>query len=128
MGVDVLLEAVTEGEYDPECARIETALKAIWLLYRRDKWKLLEPYGVSQAEFQMFFVIFEEQYGIHRLRTDRQTVLFLNYLRRVDRRLAIRLLSAALQLIGDYLTRRRRMRAAYYGFYEGEDDVDSFAL
>lgn len=124
MGIDVLLEAVLEGEYDPACARVETALRAIWMLYRRDKWVLLEEMGIPKAEFQMEFQEFGDQYDIGRyLRGDRQTLEFLTYFRRLDIRLAVRLLSAAVWMIGSYMTQRRRIRASYYGWPEERIDA-----
>lgn len=120
MGVDLLVEAVLEGEYDPACARIETALRGIWALYTKpragDSWQMLGGMGLDQETFEPLFQEFGDQYDIGKhLRTDRQTIEFLSYFRRVDIRLAIRLLSAAVWMIGEYMTRRRRMRAAWYG-------------
>ena len=116
MGVDLLVEAVLEGEYDPDCTRIETALKGIWLLYSWDRWDWLESVGIEREEFLPLFAIFREQYGVGKhLRTDRLTIEFLRYFRRIDPHLAIRLLGAAVTMVGMYLTHRRRLRAAWYG-------------
>lgn len=117
--MEVLLEAVLEGEYDPRCTRIEVALRAIWLLYRRKKWDLLERAGIDQETFDILFWAYADQLltenGEARIRTDQQTLAFLRYVRGWGRGEAIQLLSAAVWLIGQYMTRRMRVRAAWYG-------------
>lgn len=49
--------------YDPACERIDTAVKAIWLLYRRARWAALEELmGIPRSEMERIFGQFDMQY------------------------------------------------------------------
>lgn len=115
MGYDLLLDAVTGGEYDPRCTRIEVALRAIWLLYRRGKWDLLAECGITKARFDTLFWAFDERLETEKLRTDQQTLAFLRFTRAWGHEEAITLLSAAVWLVGAYMNRRMKVMAAWYG-------------
>lgn len=115
MAYDLLLDAVLEGEYDPRCTRIEVALRAIWLLYLRNKWDLLAEAGIPKETFDTLFWAFSERLETERIRTEAQTLQFLRFTTTWGQEEAITLVAAAVWLIGQYMTRRNRVRAAYYG-------------
>jgi hypothetical protein len=48
--------------YDPACERIDTAIKAIWKLYRRGKWVLLSELGLTRREMEALFDEFDAVY------------------------------------------------------------------
>lgn len=61
---------------------VSTAIKAIWLLYRRGKWPLLESIGVSQSLYEGLFREFDTRYitsdhGL--LRQEAQVHAFLQF-------------------------------------------------
>ena len=119
MGADLLLDAVIGGEFDPRCTRIEVALRALWVLYLRDRWDLLEECGVGRRVFDTLFWSYrqkleDEDLSPH-LRTDQQTLQFLHFTRSWGQEEAVALLSAAVWLVGQYMTRRRKVMAAWYG-------------
>ena len=135
MGVEILLEAVRDGEYDPRCTRIEVALRAIWLLYRRGKWDLLGQAGLDEQRFEPLFWTYADTLPTYVLRTDTQALQFLRFIRACGHEEAISLLAAAVWMVGQYMTRRRRVRAAWYGkdlpvsvIYHIERDNDSAAF
>jgi hypothetical protein len=119
MGVDLLLDAVLEGEFDPRCTRIEVALRALWVLYLRDKWDLLAECGLDREQFETLFrsyrITLETDDRSPRIRTDQQTLAFLRFTRAWGQDEAISLLSAAVWMVGQYMTRRNKVRAAWYG-------------
>lgn len=49
--------------YDPACERIDTAIKAMWLLYRRGKAGLIaERMGLPRSEVEDKFLAFDLRY------------------------------------------------------------------
>lgn len=119
MGVALLLDAVQGGEYDPRCTRIEVALRALWLLYLRDNWDLLDRCGVDRDRFDTLFWAYKRHLEATetplRLRTDQQTLQFLRFTRAWGQDEAVTLLSAAVWLVGQYMVKRRQLRANFYG-------------
>lgn len=101
-----LLDAVLGGDaYDPRCERVETAVKAVWLLYRRAKWDLLAIMGIPRREFEPLFASFDLLIERHYL-TDETATRLVRYARRARPGSAIRLLSAAFWMIGKYRQRK----------------------
>ena len=53
---------ISGDKYDPACERIDTAIKAIWLLFRRRKWGLLAELGLIRKEMEELFDQFDYTY------------------------------------------------------------------
>lgn len=49
-------------EYDPRCAAIGTAIRAIWKLYTIGEWSSLEYLGLSRTEWYDKLLDFEEHH------------------------------------------------------------------
>ncbi|GHO44548.1 hypothetical protein KSX_27110 [Ktedonospora formicarum] len=45
--------------YDPACMRFDTAIRAVWILYRRGKWRELETLGLNRSECEPIFQQFD---------------------------------------------------------------------
>lgn len=54
-----LLPQDEEGSYDARCTTIGTGVRAIWLLYTRRQWKLLESMGIDKDTHAALFAMFE---------------------------------------------------------------------
>lgn len=105
-----LLDALNaDPPYDPRCERFETAVKAIWLLYRRSKWDLLALMGLPRADFEPIFTTFDLLIERHYLDDETATRL-LTYTRQFRAQSGIRLLSAVTWMIGKY----RQRKLTYY--------------
>lgn len=101
-----LLDAVLrEPPYDPRCERIETAVKALWLLWMRRKWDLLEIAGLHREDIDPLFTAYDATIERHRL-DDRTALGLLLYARQVGSIHLIRILSACFWLIGRYRARK----------------------
>lgn len=115
-----LLDALAgDPPYDPRCERVEVALRAIWLLFRRAKWELLALTGLPRREFEPLFEAFDLLVEGHHLSykdTD-DLVRFAYHLRPQS---AIRLLSAALWMVGKY----RQRKLTYVGVRPTEGETD----
>ena len=115
-----LLDALAgESPYDPLCERVETAIKAIWLLYLRAKWPLLAQIGLSRAEFEPIFAAFDNLLE-HRTLSTRDTTSLTRFTRVIRPQSAIRLLSGALWMIGRY----RQRKLTYVGVTVRWTDTD----
>jgi hypothetical protein len=107
--------------YDPACERIDTAVKAIWLLYRRARWNLLEEVmGMDRSDLERIFGQFDMQFVASdhgRIRTESQVFALLRafnmevdvkrggsrYTGKVTRKRKINpLLAAAMGMVLDY--------------------------
>lgn len=67
--------------WDEQCLKLSTAVKAIWILYRRGKWDLLECIGFPRKEYEHLFIKFDLQHitsehGL--LRTERQVIAVMH--------------------------------------------------
>lgn len=94
-----------EPAYDPACERVETAVKAIWLLYRRAKWNLLEVAGLPREQIEPLLAAYDLTIDAHYL-TNTTAAGLLLFARRVGSIHLIRLLSACFWLIGKYRQRK----------------------
>lgn len=47
-----------ETRYDARCTTISTGVRAIWLLYTRRQWKLLESLGIDKDTHSALFALF----------------------------------------------------------------------
>lgn len=114
-----LLDAVAgEPGYDPRCERVEVALRAIWLLFRRAKWDLLLLCGLPRAEFEPLFEAFDLLVEGHLL-SYADTALLNRFIYAVRPSSAMRLLGAAFWMIGRY----RQRKLTYQGVrIKGETD------
>jgi hypothetical protein len=123
--------ATTELIYDPQCERVDTAVKAIWLLFRWGKWQLLEQIGMPRDAVEEDLVRFdmEEVVADHgRIHTEAQTLKLRRYCPLV--------LYGALMLLKGYQKATVNSRIAYYEHLEhirellnlaaqGDDDDES---
>lgn len=107
--------------HDPSCERLDTAIKAIWLLYRRARWTILEELlGLPRSELERIFGQFDMRYVASdhgKLRSETQCFALLRmfnmeveeerrinrYKTEVVRRRVNPLLAAAFQLVSDYM-------------------------
>jgi len=104
-----------EVVYDPACARIDTAIKAMWLLYRRGKTKLLAEWLLmDKREVESRFLEFDLRYiqsESGRITSEKQVFRLLRLFNEMDERGRIEnpLLGGALFMVTEYqqLTRRR---------------------
>lgn len=48
--------------FDLDCLTLETAIRAVWILYRRGKWNLLEEIGLSKERYNERFYKFDTEY------------------------------------------------------------------
>lgn len=107
-------------EYDPACERLDVAIKAIWLLYRRARWAILEDLtGMERCALEPIFVQFDmlhisSDHG--RIRSDTQVFTLLRMFNQeveeekvvnrhkkiIVKRKINPLLGAAAQLVADY--------------------------
>lgn len=65
--------------FDLECLKLHVAIRAVWLLYRRGKWDLLESIGLPRALYGEKFLKYDARWittdhGL--LRTDAQAEHF----------------------------------------------------
>jgi hypothetical protein len=98
------------GIYDPECERLDVAIRAIWLLYRRGRWELLGRVGLDRASVELPFETFDYDRLTNergRLRTEGDCYELIRY--------APLVLHAALQMMKLYQAVTSRSRGAYYG-------------
>ena len=120
--VQDLLKAVERGDarvpidrYDPACERIDTAVKAIWKLFRRRKWGLLAEIGLARNEFEELFDEFDYTYITtdHGLLYQEATVQQL--MRFEDEKLGTKkILGAAMELIARYIWTYQDERHTHY--------------
>jgi predicted trehalose synthase len=94
-----------EPAYDARCERVETAVKALWLLWMRRKWDLLEMAGLSRDEVDPLFTAYDATIERHRL-DDHAALGLLLYARAKGSIHLIRLLSACFWMIGKYRARK----------------------
>jgi hypothetical protein len=69
-----------DGGYDEKCERPDVAIRAIWELYRRDRWELLGEVGLPRAAFYERFRKFDEEHITSesgKLHRNSQVVAFL---------------------------------------------------
>jgi len=115
-------------KYDPSCERLDVAVKAVWLLYRRAKWEILEDLtGMEQEDLEAIFEQFDllhisSDHG--RIRSENQVFSLLrmfnqttevekvvNQHKTVSEKRSINpLLGAAMQLVIDYQWIYRKAR------------------
>jgi hypothetical protein len=103
------VKSVEELAYDPACERIDTAIKAIWLLFRRARWGLLAEVGMPRRQVEEDLVRFDlEQIASDngRIRSEMQCWLLIRYCPLV--------LTAAMQLLGRYQRDLAPSRKRYY--------------
>lgn len=106
MGEIALLDWLAgEPPYDPHCERVETAVKALWLLWMRRKWDLLEIAGLKREDIDPLFTAYDATIERHRL-DDRTALGLLLFARGVGSIHLIRILSACFWLIGKYRARK----------------------
>jgi hypothetical protein len=113
-------------KYDPACERLDTAVKAIWLLYRRARWAALEELmGIPRSEMERIFGQFDMLYVASdhgRIRSESQVFSLLrmfnleveevvNRRKKIVRKRKVNpLLAAAMQLVVDYQWMYRKAR------------------
>jgi hypothetical protein len=88
--------------FDPACLHISTAIRAIWLLWRRAAWKQLNDLGLSQADIDKQFTDFDEREipeGQQRLNDNDQAIELINA---VSADLRDKMLSAAVVMVAMY--------------------------
>lgn len=99
--------------YDKECLTIPTAVKAIWMLYRRGRWDLLKRVGLKQGEAEPVFLEFEDAgtFGVGgSLKSQRQVRALIHaYPPIVDT--ATRLVGVYMIALGDEIPEVERMQA-----------------
>ena len=63
--------------YDQRCFALSTAIKAVWLLFLRDKWNLLEEIGIDKETHLPLFTLFMFEFvgddTRHRVRNQAET-------------------------------------------------------
>jgi hypothetical protein len=111
-GYAALLDRLFDQDpYDPNCTRVEVALKAIWLLYVRRKWDLLAGLGLEKAEFEPLFTKFDNDYVLHvRLRDAVQAAQLVRFVYRWNRAATIKLLSACFWMVAEYTAIKKHRR------------------
>lgn len=68
-----------EAYFDRECLKLNTAIRAVWILYRRGRWELLESIMLPRWKYEKPFLDYDNkhiftEHGL--IRTDRQTMHF----------------------------------------------------
>ncbi len=106
---------VTGDRYDPACERIDTAIKAIWKLYRRGKWGCLSELGLTRKEMEEVFDEFDSLYIttdhglLYQEATVQQLIKFEH-----DKRGTKMILTAAMELVARYIWTYQDERRAHY--------------
>jgi len=96
-------------DFDPACTRIDKAVAAIWLLYRRAKWALLDDLGLRRHVVEPIFGAYDMRYistDHGRIHTEKQAAHLIGMYPQVE--------IAALDLISRYLRLTQDGRAEYY--------------
>ncbi len=117
-----LMQAVERGDarvpidrYDPACERIDTAIKAIWKLYRRGKWVLLSELGLTRKEMEEVFDEFDGLYIttdhglLYQEATVQQLIRF-----EFDKKGTRKILAAATEMIARYIWTYQDERHTHY--------------
>jgi hypothetical protein len=101
--------------YDPACERIDTAVKAIWKLYRRGKWGCLSEYGLTRKEMEPIFEEFDAEFITtdHGLLYQEATVQHLLKFEK-EKRGTQKILEAATKMIASYILAFQDERRDYY--------------
>jgi hypothetical protein len=101
--------------YDPACERIDTAVKAIWKLYRRGKWGCLSELGLTRKEMEEVFDEFDALYITtdHGLLYQEATVQQLLKFEK-DKRGTRKILGAAVEMIARYIWAFQDERHSHY--------------
>lgn len=95
--------------YDPECERFDTAVKAIWLLYRWGMWGYLTQIGLEKRAVEQEFARFDYEHIVGergRIRTEEQCFHLIRYCPVV--------LSAAMLMMKRYAAVTSVSRSDYY--------------
>jgi hypothetical protein len=97
MNAKQLQDAYELEQFDRACTYPDTAVKAIWLLYRRGMWANLAKIGLPRAQFVTKFETFDDQFlsgDVGRVRTERDVHNLIQFIPEV--------LTAAIRLSGVY--------------------------
>ena len=98
MQAGVRKEGNVQDLFDTACLTIPTAVKALWLLYRRGRWDLLKRVGVKRGQAERVLLGFEDAgtFGVGgNLKSQKQMKALL--------RTYPPLLDAAVRLVGVYM-------------------------
>jgi hypothetical protein len=113
--------------YDPQAERLDRAIAGIWLLWRWARWELLDDLGFTRAEIDKPFREFDMAYVTSergKLSREDQVTKLLQFLRTKYPELVVRVLGAAMWMVGEYMRRMMQQRIAYFE-HQAQGDQDS---
>ena len=95
--------------YDPTCERLDTAVKALWLLYRWGMWGYLAEVGLNKREVERDLARFDYEVIVSergRIRTEEQCFALVRYCPAI--------LAAALEVMKRYAAATSVSRSEYF--------------
>lgn len=99
---------VSAMKFDPALARVDTAVKAIWQLYRWERWELLASLGVDREKYEPIFHQFDEEHII-----SDHGLLESNHVPKLLKVCGPELVARSLEILERYQMMTRESRNAY---------------